>query len=204
MKKVYLILILLVQIFNLHVHATIHIINQTNTSFSPSSINVAVGDTVKWVWSSGTHTTTSRNIPAGAEPWDSNLDNDNETFMYKVNVAGTYNYACKPHENMGMTGSFTATVATSNSIDTRQSFSVYPNPAHSHIIISSENSHQIKTIEIVNIIGQRIYFEDSGFQPNINAVKEIDVSNFNSGVYLVSTTFTNGKRRSIKLSISGK
>jgi plastocyanin len=42
-----------------------------NFSFNPSSLpNVAVGDTIKWVWVSGSHTTTSSTIPGGAVSWD--------------------------------------------------------------------------------------------------------------------------------------
>lgn len=96
-----------------HTFATKHIINVQNNFFSPSSItNVAVGDTMRWVWVSGVHTTTSTTIPAGAATWDSPMTSTNTVFEYKVTVAGTYNYKCTPHAAMGMIGSFVASAPT--------------------------------------------------------------------------------------------
>lgn len=90
--------------------ATKHVINVQNYSFSPASINnVVVGDTMRWVWVSGTHTTTSTTIPAGAAPWNSQIKSTLTSFEYKVTLAGTYNYECTPHAAMGMVGSFVAT-----------------------------------------------------------------------------------------------
>lgn len=93
--------------------ATIHTI-QVGTgsgfSFSPSSgLSVQAGDTVEWVWASGTHTTTSGTIPSGAASWNANITSSATTFSYVPTVAGTYNYYCVYHQSMGMTGSFTVT-----------------------------------------------------------------------------------------------
>ncbi|MCX6282934.1 MAG: plastocyanin/azurin family copper-binding protein, partial [Bacteroidetes bacterium] len=89
-------------------NATIHQVMVGNFSFNPSSLNVMVGDTVKWVWSSGSHTTTSSSIPGGASSWDHPINSSNTTFSYKVTVAGAYNYVCTPHAAMGMVASFVA------------------------------------------------------------------------------------------------
>jgi plastocyanin len=92
--------------------ATKHVINVQNYSFSPSSItDVTVGDTMRWVWVSGSHTTTSTTIPATAATWDHPITSSNTFYEYKVTVAGTYNYKCTPHASMGMVGSFVATGA---------------------------------------------------------------------------------------------
>jgi len=94
-------------------YATKHIVTVANFSFTPSSLNVTVGDTVRWVWSSGSHTTTSNpgEIPTGAAAWDHPITSSNQTFEYKVTVAGSYNYVCTPHAP-NMAGTFTATVFT--------------------------------------------------------------------------------------------
>jgi plastocyanin len=93
--------------------ATKHIINVQNYSFSPSSItNVIVGDTMRWVWVSGSHTTTSTTIPGSAATWDEPINSGNTSYEYKVTVAGSYNYKCTPHASMGMVGSFVATAQT--------------------------------------------------------------------------------------------
>jgi plastocyanin len=95
------------------VHATKWVVNVQNFTFSPSNLpNVIVGDTIRWVWISGTHTTTSTTIPAGAASWDHPITSSNTFYEYPVTIAGTYNYKCTPHEGMGMVGSFTATVLT--------------------------------------------------------------------------------------------
>lgn len=76
--------------------------------FNPSTIpDVQVGDTIRWQWVEGNHTTTSTSIPAGAATWDAPMNSGNQVFEYKVTVAGVYNYKCTPHASI-QTGSFTA------------------------------------------------------------------------------------------------
>lgn len=93
----------------LSAHATIRTINASGTSFNPNTLNVFVGDTIRWVRINNSHTTTSTTIPVGAASWDSPLNASTTTFEYPVTVAGVYNYKCIPHEAFGMTGTFTAT-----------------------------------------------------------------------------------------------
>lgn len=89
-----------------------HVVNVQNFSFSPANIsNVQLGDTIRWVWVSGTHTTTSSTIPGGAASWNSPITSSVTSFEYKVIVAGTFNYVCTPHAGGGMVGSFTAVAA---------------------------------------------------------------------------------------------
>lgn len=84
-----------------------HVISAGGTAFSPNSVTAKVGDTIKFVWSSGTHTTTSTSIPTGAATWDSPLTSSSPSFIYIITAAGTYNFQCNFHYTMGMTGSFT-------------------------------------------------------------------------------------------------
>jgi len=64
--------------------------------------------------------------------------------------------------------------------------SVYPNPANDVVNIVSSND--IKTIEVLNYIGQTIYTNN-----NISLKKvELNVTSFKSGVYFVKITTTNG------------
>ncbi len=84
-------------------------VSVSSFQFSPSSISVQVGDTVRWNWLNGSHTTTCdgsalTSRPAGAAPWSSNINSVITTFAYKVTVAGTYNYKCNPHGAGGMVG----------------------------------------------------------------------------------------------------
>lgn len=115
MKKVYAFLFTLCLLFmHQSLLAVTHIITQTGTSFNPNTLEVEVGDVVKWVWTAGSHTTTSTSVPAGATPWNSLLTSDETEFQYTVLVEGTYEYVCTPHAAMGMTGSFVAVASSVN------------------------------------------------------------------------------------------
>lgn len=88
-------------------------VSVSSFQFSPASISVQVGDTVRWNWLNGSHTTTCDGTaltsrPAGAAAWNSSINSVTNTFAYKVTVAGTYNYKCVPHGGGGMVGVITA------------------------------------------------------------------------------------------------
>jgi len=95
-------------LINYKVHATTHQVTVSDHVFTPSNLNVTVGDTITWIWVSGTHTTTSTGIPASAASWDQPINSSSTTYSYKVTVAGSYNYQCSYHYSMGMIASFTA------------------------------------------------------------------------------------------------
>lgn len=86
-----------------------HIVNVQNYVFVPANLNVQVGDTIRWVWINGVHTTTSTTIPTGASSWDAPMTSSNPVFEYRVGVSGVYNYLCTPHSSSQI-GSFTATM----------------------------------------------------------------------------------------------
>lgn len=98
-------------------YAIKHIIMQSDFTFNPYDLpDVMVGDTVRWVWTSGFHTTTSNDIPPGADTWDHVLSSGSTFFEYKVQIPGDYNYHCVPHAAFGMTGVFHA-IAPGNTIN---------------------------------------------------------------------------------------
>lgn len=186
-------LIILVPFF---VSATVHEVTQTGLTFSPSSLNVNVGDVITWVWSSGTHTTTSTAVPDGAAQWDSPLNSTTTTFQYEVTVAGEYSYKCTPHESMGMVGSFSATAATSVSQNQLSNLHLYPNPAKSSVNFRIDNE-SIATVAVYNIIGHRVYYENL-LNTQLHTQFEIDVSNLSNGIYMLTIEFLNSKRKTQK------
>ncbi len=119
MKKSGKILIISVFLFALFIicknsFSTTVNVSVSNFQFSPSSISVLVGDTVRWNWLNGSHTTTCdgsvlTSRPPGAASWNANINSVSTTFAYKVTVAGTYNYKCIPHGAGGMVGVINAT-----------------------------------------------------------------------------------------------
>jgi plastocyanin len=105
MKKVYLFLATLM--FLNYSFATTHEVQVTDYQFTPKVLNVNVGDTIKWIWVKGNHTTTSVTIPSGAATWNSLMNSANKTFLYKITAEGTYSYHCIPHAP-DMAGTITA------------------------------------------------------------------------------------------------
>jgi plastocyanin len=101
-------IVLLVMIFNLSGFSTKWVVSVANFQFTPASLpNVSPGDTIRWEWVSGTHTTTSTTIPSGAMTWDQPIDASNTVYEYHSTITGTYNYFCMHHPSM--VASFTVT-----------------------------------------------------------------------------------------------
>ncbi len=125
MKKIYKTVLILFSICLLSVQgfATNLFVTVENFSFTPSNFAVSVGDTITWIWLSGTHTCTSDNIPVGAASWDAPMGSGSPSFVYIVSVAGSYQYHCTPHQSMGMTGGFLASSTTDIDKLTRPGFS---------------------------------------------------------------------------------
>ncbi|MGY8669377.1 plastocyanin/azurin family copper-binding protein [Bradyrhizobium sp. UFLA05-109] len=89
--------------------------NSPKGAFVPATVNISVGDTVKWT-NPGviTHTVTfdptqaatasDVALPTGVAPFDSGNMEEDATFSHTFTVKGTYKYICKMHEAMGMVG----------------------------------------------------------------------------------------------------
>jgi len=104
---------------------TVQVAPNSDLSFSPSSVSIQAGDTVRWVWSSGQmpHSVTSGANCFSDDKFDSGLHQSNNfTFSFTFPNAGTFPYHCIPHCDDGMTG----TVTVSNPTQT-----VTTNPATS-------------------------------------------------------------------------
>ncbi len=115
--------------------AELHIVNQIGTTFSPSAITVAPGDTVRWVWSSGTHTVTSGTpcTPDGIY-FDSPLSAAVPQFEWVVPMdVASVPYFCIPHCGMGMTGTITVVSGGEvvNFLITLDGYQEYPTPVES-------------------------------------------------------------------------
>lgn len=84
------------------VGGTTHTVHVASFSFSPSSLTVAVGDTVHFVFDSGTHTATADN-----GEFDSGSKSAGGTFDWKPSTAGDVPFHCTFHGQM--TGTITVT-----------------------------------------------------------------------------------------------
>ena len=81
--------------------ATVDVTVGPGLSFTPSSVNINVGDTVRWTWAGALHTSTS-NTTTGAEVWNSGLKSSG-TFSHTFTNAGNWPYYCSLHSFPGGT-----------------------------------------------------------------------------------------------------
>jgi plastocyanin len=164
------------------------LITVSDFAFSPSTASVVVGDTVKWVYVNGSHTTTSINVPSGAASWDAPLNTAGATFSYKVTVAGNYAYKCSPHFGMGMAGGFTAVSPTViNELADRKKVSFYPNPCDDFINVEFTPSKTKNTSIIVSdILGNQVYRYVAETAGSMTQKKKIDLQEIPAGVYFLS------------------
>ena len=66
--------------------------------FDPTDLTIAAGDSVRWVWESGTHTVTEGPGCLPEEPvFNATLDPAHPTFTYGFPDVGTVDYFCVPH-----------------------------------------------------------------------------------------------------------
>lgn len=87
--------------------------------FEPETVTAATGDVVRWYFDSPNHNVSCRpgdssyaELPHGADPFSSypadassgSVVAAGETFEHAFDVAGTYVYACIPHQRAGMVG----------------------------------------------------------------------------------------------------
>src|SRR5438105_12187893 len=76
-------------------------------SFSPESVTIQRGDTVKWTWSASGHSSTAGTPGVPSWFWDSGILNQGATFSHTFNVVGSFPYYCTPHGGCGMIGTVT-------------------------------------------------------------------------------------------------
>ena len=65
--------------------------------FIPATVNIVAGDTVRWTWMAGGHSTTSGTNCTPDNLWDAGVRSSGFTFTHTFNAAGTFPYFCIPH-----------------------------------------------------------------------------------------------------------
>lgn len=91
-----------------------------NFTFSPDSVTISVGDTVRWTWQSDFHSVTSGDSgvadsqfcsPDDMDCSDEQLSNTGAVYQHTFTGAGTFSYFCAAHWFFGMTGTVTVSGA---------------------------------------------------------------------------------------------
>ena len=172
--------------------AKIHVVHVANDFFTPKNItaadNFVVGDTIRWVWDQGVHTTTSAVIPAGAATWDKVMASAADSFDYVPTVAGTYNYVCTPHVSMGMVGSFVVVTPNSVAKIAGASFAISPNPARTQVTIKSDAKGM--NVSLMDATGRLV--RELGQVGNTATEKVFSVQGIAPGMYLLRVTTEGG------------
>jgi plastocyanin len=177
MKKIYVILCFLAVSFV--ASATIHTVAVSDFAFTPANINAGCGDTVVWIWMSGTHTTTSTAIPSCANSWSSPIDINNGSFQYVIPCAGSYHYQCNIHTTMQ--GTINATCATGiPEIGSTPVIGVFPNPFTSDVTVSFKSS--ASRLVVYNILGKVVF--DMGLEANDSSC-HLNMADLPKGIYLL-------------------
>jgi plastocyanin len=162
--------------------ATTHTITfGSSLTYSPSTLNVVVGDIIQWQGAFGSHPLQSTSVPSGAAAFSRTTGT---SFSYVVTVAGNYAYKCTFHAGSGMTGTFTATAPTATERTTDDA-------AMQLTVLDGGNSLQLQSdattetadLQIYNMAGQNVLelVLESG-----STEKRIDLQNLPSGAYIVT------------------
>lgn len=172
--------------------ATIHMVwvGDGSNTFNPQTFTASVGDTVDWNWGASGYNVESTTIPTGAAAWNTGVHSDPFHQIYVITVPGTYNYKDATHA--GMTGSFTATPATSAGEVSTKPFNVGPSPASSHV--SFTGNIQALNVDVYDLNGRKI---TTWTATNLSE-KSFSVAEFSMGVYILSVN-ADGKQYTEKL-----
>ncbi|MEM6517431.1 MAG: T9SS type A sorting domain-containing protein [Bacteroidota bacterium] len=145
---------------------------------------IEVGDTVTWEWqNNGSHNVNS--LSSATEDFESSFQTTG-TFSYTFQSVGTNPYQCDPHAgNMFGTITVVADGTLSNSsFSVQKEFRIYPNPSADYMNVEVPNlAGESLKLEVFDVLGKKVLTQ------NINKLSsKINVSKWNSGVYLVRLT----------------
>lgn len=182
MKKIYSLLLISLLTWG-SAFSTVHIFDVNSSDFSPFSLGSTVGDTIRWVWTGGTHNTVSGSIPSGATPWNSSISAAVPQFDYVVMVEGVYLFACTIHNFYGQ-----FSVAAANGINT-------PIPQINFLVSSKDNSNYTFSynllrnakveLSLADMTGKVVRVLFSGEKPGGEYVENYYLEELRTGIYVL-------------------
>jgi len=182
MKRIYSFILILFS--SLTIHAVTHTITVSDFQFSPSiPPNVIVGDTVRWVWSSGNHTTTSTQVPAGAATWNNPINQNSTSFIYPVTVEGNYSFQCNFHSST-MTGQFTAINTGISTPNNFSNFDFYSTRSSTYILSYTLVHPSDIKISLFDLTGRSVRVLNSSSQMAGNYLFTYSFEDLQKGIYL--------------------
>ncbi|MGD1008486.1 MAG: T9SS type A sorting domain-containing protein [Ignavibacteriaceae bacterium] len=165
-----------------------HIIQVADFAFTPSNLTIAIGDTVKWVWVSGMHTTTSDST-TGVDSWNAPITQTQPSFSLVLKYPGLHTYYCIYHVSLGMTGKITVGGPTPVKQVSQQPNNFileqnYPNPFNptTEIKYSIANTGFV-ILEVYDVVGNKIGTLINQMQSPGKYSAVFSAGNLPSGIY---------------------
>jgi hypothetical protein len=117
------------------------------------------------------------------------------TFSTLWNYDGTYNF------DVAAAPSNVNTVVGIEEVNLSAGVSVYPNPANDFINVAyGLTNNSVVTVDVINVLGERVMTEYVGSQATGNYTSRLDVSNLSAGVYMLNVTI-NGTVNTVRVSV---
>ncbi|MBL4657331.1 MAG: T9SS type A sorting domain-containing protein [Flavobacteriales bacterium] len=146
-------------------------VTASGTTFTPSNINIDIGDTVRWTNASGFHNVnaTTDTFPSNPEGFGNAIAGDPWTFTQMFSLAGTYNYQCDAHILANMVGTVTvadpAGISDNSSANPDAIVNMYPVPASNFVVMElNENllsTNSTLSVTVFDLAGKEVYREDN-------------------------------------------
>lgn len=162
--------------------ATRHTVLSPDFTFSPATLNVAVGDTVIFSLESfhnarevSQATWESNGSQALAGGWGSTPFGGGQVVIAS---AGTHYYVCSPHANGGMKGMISATVQTGISGVRKQDNPFTAKVINQKLTVNFSGT-SVGTVGVFDLLGNKLYSSPA------NDDLEISLASFKTGVYFV-------------------
>ena len=89
---------------------TIHEVMVLDNEFSPSTLDIEAGDTVRWI--NPANNGAPHNVVSSDFLWTPFTPTENWNFEFTFDNAGSFDYFCAPHQALGMTGVVNVTGST--------------------------------------------------------------------------------------------
>jgi hypothetical protein len=117
------------------------------------------------------------------------------TFSSLWNYDGSYDFA------EAAAPSNVNTVVGIEEVNLSAGVSVYPNPANDFINVAyGLTNNSVVTVDVINVLGERVMTEYVGSQAAGNYTSRLDVSNLSAGVYMLNVTI-NGTVNTVRVSV---
>ena len=162
------------------------VVQAVDNDFRPNFITLHSGDTVKWQWVNGVHTTSSNGIPTDAQPWNAVLDSTHTSFVYVVTVGGTYNYISVLDVPF-MSGIFTTPVTGIDDVNSVFSdVNAWWNSSGKEAIVQfSMKENATVKVELVDLSGKVCYSSEENDFASAVIRQKIPASQLPAGYYFI-------------------